>query len=235
MKTNKFSKHDLETARPILYLVGLSLSLFAFILVINWKTYELIASPITSQELIFEEEQMIQTFRSKPAAPPPPSVVSGMLEPVPELFELKIELMIDSVDPSAEEPLEEVGLQPEESDEVFNFAAVDKKPIFPGCESGKTEDERSNCFQENMFAHFSNKFRFPEVSRQAKSQGVIVVNFIIEKDGTVSSAKVLRGVDDALDAEALRVINQLPVFEPAKHKGRAVRMSFNMPINASMK
>jgi len=114
----------------------------------------------------------------------------------------------------------------------LQFAVVEKKPVFPGCEDFESEDERSICFQQKMGQHIGANFKFPETARKEGASGVIIVNFIIEKDGSISEAKIIRSVHPDLDEEALRVILLLPTFHPAMQRGKPVRMSFNMPINA---
>lgn len=114
----------------------------------------------------------------------------------------------------------------------LQFAVVEKRPVFPGCEDFESEDERNLCFQQKMGQHIGANFRFPETARKEGAGGVIIVNFIIEKDGSISEARILRSVHPDLDEEALRVILLLPNFYPAMQRGKPVRMSFNMPINA---
>jgi TonB family protein len=116
----------------------------------------------------------------------------------------------------------------------LNFATVEKKPVFKGCEDFESEEERATCFQTKMAQHIGANFKFPESASKEEAQGVIVVNFIIERDGSVSSVRVLRSVHPDLDAEAIRVISLLSDFEPAMQRGEPVRMSFNMPINAKV-
>jgi protein TonB len=221
-----------ESPRSVLFLFGLALSLFVLTLAINWRSPQITERLFTNIDVVIMEDEVVHTFRSKKTPPPPPKKIAEVIDVVDDLKDLQIE--IDIVDPYVDEPIEEINLGLEETDEVFPFPAVDMKPIFPGCENETSEEARGDCFQRMMSNHVINRFRFPELSRTANSQGVIVVNFIIEKDGSISSPKVLRGVDEDLDAEALRVIQALPKFQPAKSKGKPVRMSFNMPINAKI-
>ncbi|MDZ7848833.1 MAG: energy transducer TonB [Owenweeksia sp.] len=72
------------------------------------------------------------------------------------------------------------------------------------------------------------------MARQMGLEGKVYVSFVVEKDGSISNVEVLRGVDPLLDDEAIRVINKLPDMTPAKQRGKPVRMSFTMPINAKL-
>ena len=60
------------------------------------------------------------------------------------------------------------------------------------------------------------------------------MNFVIEKDGSITDVKVLRGVDPALDKEAIRVIKSMPKWKPGKQRGKPVRVSFNLPITFTL-
>ena len=122
-----------------------------------------------------------------------------------------------------------------DSDEIFNFAVVENKPIYPGCENETTEDDKFRCFNISIMKHIGREFDFPELARQLGIQGKVYVNFVIEKNGRVSSVTIARGVDKLIDDEAIRVIRKLPKLGPAMINGKAVRMQYTVPINARLK
>lgn len=71
----------------------------------------------------------------------------------------------------------------EESDELMNFANVEVKPVFPGCEEHSTEDERFMCFNQSIMKHVGENFEFPRRAIENGIEGKVYVNFVIEKDG----------------------------------------------------
>lgn len=77
----------------------------------------------------------------------------------------------------------------------------------------------------------AQSIKYPVSAQEKGIQGKVFVNFVVEKDGSVGSAKIARGVDPALDKEALRVVSSLPKWTPGKQKGVAVRVSYTIPIN----
>lgn len=121
-----------------------------------------------------------------------------------------------------------------EEDETFNFAGVEHKPIYPGCEKLVTEDEKFMCFNQNIMTHIARNFVFPELDRQMGIQGKLYVNFVIEKNIEVSNVTIVRGVDKLIDDEAIRVIQALPVLKPALKDGEPVRMQYTVPITAGL-
>jgi protein TonB len=72
--------------------------------------------------------------------------------------------------------------------------------------------------------------KYPTESIEKGVQGRVIIQFVGEKDGSITDAKVVRGVDPLLDAEALRVINQSPKWKPGKQKGEAVRVKYTLPV-----
>jgi protein TonB len=76
--------------------------------------------------------------------------------------------------------------------------------------------------------------KYPESAVKNGTQGKVYVNFVVEKDGSVGLVKIARGVSPELDAEALRVVKQLTNWNPGKNKGKAVRVSYTVPINFAL-
>lgn len=98
------------------------------------------------------------------------------------------------------------------------FSSLTKKPMF----NGKGVEE--------FGVWVSNNLRYPEIAKRNKTYGRVVVRFIIEKDGTLSNAKVFRKTDPALDQEALRVVRLSPKWTPGEVDGKPVRVSFFFPV-----
>ena len=97
------------------------------------------------------------------------------------------------------------------------FMVVEEMPEFPG---GMGE-----CMK-----WLGQNIKYPADAKEKGVQGRVIVQFVVEKDGTIVNAKVVRGVDPDLDAEALRVVNQSPKWKPGKQKGEAVRVKYTLPI-----
>ena len=98
------------------------------------------------------------------------------------------------------------------------FDVVEHMPEFPGG-------------MEEMMKYLSMNIRYPEAARKAGTQGRVPVNFVVEADGTISNANVLRSVSEELDAEAIRVIQNMPKWKPGMQNGKAVRVKYTIPIS----
>ena len=72
------------------------------------------------------------------------------------------------------------------------------------------------------------------MARESGIEGTVFVTFVIERDGSVTDVKILRGIGGGCDEEALRVVRNMPKCEPGKQRGKPVRVQFNMPIKFTL-
>ncbi len=97
------------------------------------------------------------------------------------------------------------------------FVAVEQPAEFPGGMAA-------------LMRWLNNNMRYPEAAQQNDIQGRVIVNFVVEKDGSIANVKIAKGVDKDLDREALRVVKKMPKWQPGKNNGVAVRSYFNLPV-----
>jgi protein TonB len=233
MEPKKNPNADLEQFRGVFLQAGLVFALVVCIVAINWKSYDETLTDLGDLEVVIDDEIIPITQRQTAPPPPPPPPPPEVIEVVEDDVELEEELEIQSTETDMNEEVEVIEMEEEVSDEVLNFAVVENKPVFPGCENVPKAEEVA-CFQKEISKHVATNFSFPEMARQMGIQGTVYVSFVIEKDGSISNVEVLRGVDKLLDDEAVRVIKKLPKMTPAKQRGKPVRMSFQMPIKARL-
>ena len=88
---------------------------------------------------------------------------------------------------------------------------------------------------EAMIQFISNNIQYPADAQKQKIDGRVLVNFVVEKDGSITKVKVIKPTFPSLDAEAVRVVKAMPKWKPGYQKGQAVRVQFTMPINFSLK
>ena len=81
-----------------------------------------------------------------------------------------------------------------------------------------------------MMRYIQENIKYPQSAIDNKIEGRVFVTFVVEKDGSISNAAVLRGIDKECDAEALRVVSSMPKWNPGQHKGEVVRTQFTIPI-----
>ncbi|MGN1217811.1 MAG: TonB family protein [Phocaeicola sp.] len=98
------------------------------------------------------------------------------------------------------------------------FMVVEQMPEFPG------------GIQELM-SFLSKNIKYPASAMKNNIQGRVIVQFVVEKDGTPTEFNVIRSVDPTLDAEALRVMKEMPKWKPGMQKGQAVRVKYTVPVS----
>ena len=81
-----------------------------------------------------------------------------------------------------------------------------------------------------MMRYIQENIKYPQSAKDNKIEGRVYVSFVVEKDGSITNAAVMRGIDKECDAEALRVVSSMPKWTPGQHKGENVRTQFTIPI-----
>ena len=117
------------------------------------------------------------------------------------------------VEAAAEEAVEE-----EEPEEQTIFEVVEQMPEFP------------NGGMAGLMQYLSKNIKYPTIAQENGTQGRVTVQFVVNKDGSIVDAKVLRGVDPYLDKEAVRVIMGMPKWKPGMQRGKPVRVKYTVPV-----
>lgn len=97
------------------------------------------------------------------------------------------------------------------------FLQVEQMPSFPGGD-------------EALLRYLAENVKYPRMAREAKVQGLVIVRFVVDSDGFIQNAQVIRGIGAGCDEEALRVVEKMPKWQPGFQNGRAVPVMYNMPI-----
>ena len=228
MEIKKSSKANLESKRGLFVQIGLVFALSASLLAFEWKSYEKSASDLGTMELSIDDEEMIPITQREIKPPPPPPPPPEVIQIVEDDVEIEVELEIEETDSDEDEIIEIE--EDEEEDEIFNFAVVEDKPVFPGCED-VSKEERYMCFQQGIMKHIRNNFKYPAIPKEMGVSEKIFVQFVIDKSGQITKSTVVRGEDKHLKKEAIRLVNSIPKLKAAKQRGKPVPCSFTVPIN----
>lgn len=134
---------------------------------------------------------------------------------------LLLSLLLSSLSSLGQTPAPASADQASASANVTNdsvYTKVEKMAEFPGGING-------------MFNFLSRNIKYPESAQQKDIQGCVVIKFIIDTDGKVIDPKVIESVDPALDAEALRIVSIMPVWQPGINDGVPVKSYYTMPVH----
>jgi len=228
METKKNPKANLETKRGMFVQIGLIVAISASLIAFEWKSYEKSASDLGTMEMSLEDEEIIPITQREIKPPPPPPPPPEVIQIVEDDVEIEVELEIEETETDEDEIIEIE--EEEEEDEIFNFAVVEDKPIFPGCEN-VSKEERYVCFQQGIMKHIRKNFKYPAIAKEMGISEKIFVQFVIDKSGNITNSLVVRGEDRHLKKEALRLVNSIPKLKAAKQRGKPVPCSFTVPIN----
>ncbi len=102
------------------------------------------------------------------------------------------------------------------------FVIVEVKPEFPGG-------------QKALMSYLGKNIRYPTIAAETGIQGTVIVQFVVNKDGKIVDVIVARGVHESLDKEAVRVVQAMPPWTPAKQQGKTVRARFTLPVRFQLK
>lgn len=244
-RSPRSSKH-VFTYRPVFFQVGLFTSITIVLLLFQWTVGETQKFDLISEEVFenrIEVEIIPQTSDRHPALPQLPrhnEIVPAETVPVNFLFVSESIAETEIVAPTEEysvqtsaQPvvLPPIPLQPEE--EPIWIVAEDM-PRFPGCEGEISKKEKELCAQQNMLAFIYAHIHYPVMAHSNRIEGTVVVSFVVEKDGTIQDAKIVREIGGGCAEEAHRVVELMNTkgirWIPGKQQGKPVRVQFNLPV-----
>lgn len=223
MEIKKSPKANLENKRTTLVYLGLAISVGCILAAFSYTVAIEKAESLGALELDEVVETLIPVTAPPPEKmppPPPPPAVTEMIEIVDDETELddEFEMMDTDADDETAIEIQSIEEAPEEveTEEIFNF--VEDKAEFPGGDAA-------------LLKFLGKNVKYPSIAAENGVSGKVNVQFIINKDGSVEGATVMRPVNPALDKEALRVVNSMPRWKPGMQGGKPVRMYYRVPIN----
>lgn len=189
-----------------------------------------------ANEVIAEMANDLNQEQAAPPPPPPPPpaeqqtvvkyvapVVVDTIKPEEMTRLMTADDVVETVtDQQVVEVVEQVQEEVQEEAPQEVFVVVEEMPSFPG---GDTE----------LFKFIYDNIKYPEIAKENNIQGKVILRFCVTYKGTVDQVSVVRGVDPALDEEAIRVIKMLPLWKPGKQGGKPVNVWYSVPISFQLK
>ena len=240
MKPKKNPSADIGRNSSLYFMIGLSAVLFVIWQSFEIKTYEKTSEVLDVVQVIDnmdEDVPMTQTVMTTPPPPPPkaPAVIE-IIEDVEDIEETLIESTETNQDTFIEDAIvrvDDVVVEEEEEEIIVPFAVIENAPIFPGCETCPTEEERRSCFNQKVQEHIRQNLIYPEAALEMRITGRVFLKFVIDADGRVSGIQK-RGPDRLLENEAERIIAALPKMKPGMQRGKPAQVNYSIPINFQM-
>ena len=224
MDLKKNPKADLEKYKLMFIQIGLVVSLSAVLVAFEWKSTGGINTDFAGVQDIEVEEEMIPITQQEEVKPPPPPPQPVQVIDIINIVDDDVDID-DDVDLFEMEFREDIAVRivefkedESEFDEEEIYVVVEDMPGFAGGTSDK------------FLEFIAKQLIYPEIAAENGIQGRVFVSFVVEPDGSVSNVRVVRGVDPALDREAIRVVKSSPRWTPGRQRGRPVRVTFTFPI-----
>ena len=224
MDIKKSEKASLENKKLMFIEIGLVVSLAITLFAFEWTSTETETALLEDTTEVLIEEEIISTQMDTP--PPPPAapkipVLSDQIDIVDDEIEIEDDMFMNLEDDASlgVEIMDYVEVEEEVvEEEAIPFQLVEEKPSFQGGDA-------------NQFSKWVNsRLVYPEIAKENGVQGRVTLQFTVEKDGSVTKVKVLRGVDPSLDKEAVRVVSTSPKWKPGKQRDRAVPVTYTFPV-----
>jgi periplasmic protein TonB len=224
MELKKSAKADLENKREIFVQIGLIAALLIVLYAFNISNQVKSADSLGDLSAQVIEDEVIPVTRQEeqqPPPPPPPPKVIEVLTIIDDDVQLDEEFEFESTEADKMTIIDAMPvIEKEESkdEDTEIFVIVEDMPEFPGGEVA-------------LRRWIANNIKYPVIAAENGIQGRVYVQFVVDRDGSISNAKIARGIDPSLDQEALRVVNSLPKWKPGMQRGKPVRVSYTVPIN----
>ena len=223
MEIKKTPKADLENKKSTWLLVGYVIVLAFMFIAFEWTKRDFkIDTSQAITDLVFEEEIIPITEQPEQVAPPPPEAPSiaetlTIVDDDADVEETTIATS-EETNQAVEIKYVPVAVEEEEPEEQTIFEVVEQMPEFP------------NGGMAGLMQYLSKNIKYPTIAQENGTQGRVTVQFVVNRDGSIVDAKVLRGVDPYLDKEAIRVISSMPKWKPGMQRGKAVRVKYTVPV-----
>lgn len=218
MEAKKTEKADLTNKSGLFFSIGLLVTMSLVITAFEWKDYdENVIDLMGKTTNTFEEMMEVPPTEQPP--PPAPVVQQPQIVEVPDEEEIKEDLNIkfdvEVTEETKVEPVVVVEAPVEEVDEIFTVVEETAAP-----KGGMPA----------FYKYVGDKMKYPAQARRMGVEGRVFVEFVINKDGSISDVRAIKGIGAGCDEEAVRVVQAAPAWTPGKQRGKPVKQRMVLPI-----
>lgn len=228
MILKKTENANMENKRTIFLEVGLVIAMLFVLLAFNWKTYDRQLIQIYQKSGDNTLIEMVPiTVQKQPELPkvPKPTVVYTINIVDDETLVDEDYVINADIDPTDSVPVYTPmpAMKDEEEDNTQEeiFKVVESMPVFPGGEKA-------------LYAFLQNNMTYPAMAKEAAISGKVYVTFVVEKDGSITEVRLLRGIGGGCDEEALRVVKNMPDWTPGRQRNIPVRVQFILDVKFTL-
>jgi protein TonB len=238
----KFPEVDVFKISGSFFNAGMTLAVAIALAAMSWTTYER-KIEVDLNDLVLEDEVEVDIPRTAEPPPPPPPPPPPVIQEVPdtEIIEDQPEFKDQNIteETVVEAPVQKAPPPPPPppppapvDDEIFKV--VEQMPRFPGCEDKATEKEKDDCAKQKMLEYIYKNLKYPAIARENGVEGQVVLQFVVDKDGSIADVKIVRDIGAGCGAAAEGIVqgmnNMGKKWTPGKQRGRPVRVLYTLPV-----
>jgi protein TonB len=206
----------------LFFSIGLCISLLFIITAFEWKFYD-DGKLLDLGDINSNFENIVEVPPTQQPPTPQPKIVQPKIIEIPDEEEIIEEIEVDlDVEMTEEQVIDQpvfqdlaMEVQEEEADEIFTIVEQQPEPV-GGFSS--------------FYEYVAQNLRYPGRAIRNNIEGRVYIQFVVEKDGSLTDIKVLKGIGGGCDEEACRIISEAPKWKPGKQRGRPVRVKMVMPV-----
>lgn len=218
MEPKKSPKANLENKRLIFSQIGIVIALALVFFAFEYRTYETRSIKLPMRTGLVDDFDMIPITKHKQPEPPTPKQITK-ITPIDNNKKADDPGLIDaSVTPDT--PIPPFVPKLKQEDALIDDTPVAIPEVMPEFPGGTAA----------LMAFLAREIKYPPLARERNITGTVYLGFVIERDGSISDIKLLRGIGGGCDQEAMRVVGLLPPWKPGMQAGHPVRVTYNLPV-----
>lgn len=218
MEAKKTDRADLTKKSAFFFSIGLLFTMSLVVTAFEWRSVDESIVELKGKTTdVFEE--VIEVPPTDQPPPPPPQIQAPVIVEVPDEEEIEEEIKVNlDIEVTQDTKVEEIVVkaeEPEETDEIFTIVE----------ESAAPKGGMGAFYQ-----YVKDKMKYPPQARRMGIDGKVFVEFVVNKDGSITDVKAVKGIGAGCDEEAVRVVQGAPSWTPGKQRGKPVKQRMVLPI-----
>jgi protein TonB len=218
MEQKKTEKADLRKRVGLHFSIGLLVTMSIVVMAFEYRKYD--RTEFADMSVNTEFEELLEIPPTEQPPPPPPKIKQPEIVEVPDEEEIEEEIEVDlDVDITEETVIEEIIVEEAPEEEVAEqvFLIVEEPATPPGG-------------YDAFYKYIADNLKYPAQARRMGIEGRVYVQFVVDKDGTLTEVQAVKGIGAGCDEEAVRVIKNAPKWSPPKQRGKPVKQRIVVPI-----
>jgi protein TonB len=217
----KTDKADLDKKRPLIFSISLFITMLLVVFAFEYKQPDNVKKNLVVQNTNPIEE-LVEVPPTEIPLPPPPTIVQPQIVEVPDeqeiIEEIKVEFDVEVTEVTKVQEFivyEQPVVEKENPDEIF--IVVEQTAVPKGG-------------YETFYKYVNDRLKYPVQAIRMRIQGRVFVEFVVDKDGTITNVVIVKGIGAGCDEEAQRIVKGSPAWNPGKQRGKAVKQRMVLPI-----